>query len=349
MSGSTQTIAASLLAFAFANVVVSQEQTQRVFDHHVHVLSPRLISDWKSLGMRFSRPDEAYTDSSRIIKQNEVDGAFLISMAHLYSTEDFRTICTTNEMERRLVAAENDHVAVSVARIPSDFVGFFSVNLFRDYAFDEMRRCKANPNLTGLKLHLPACGFNLDNQEHWKRLAEVLAWAGREDVPVLLHLTAGEEVDLKKAIWFWESVIEPHPRLELYLAHLGSTGGFNDSSENLLMGYHRRTVENPKFGKTAIYFDLSGAIIGENPEIPTTTDERCKRLSTQMLKVGIDRFVFATDYPVFSVSETRSVLTNRLALPADDLAKLFSNRSLLFDAQETPTECGEQTDECEPE
>lgn len=269
-------------------------------------------------------------DSGLIMKQNEVSGAFLISMSHLYATEEFRTICPTAEMERRLVASENDFVAVSVARSPSSFVGFFSINLFKDYAFDELNRCKANPNLTGLKLHLPACSFDLENPEHWKRLAEILSWAARENVPVLLHLTGGEEVDLDKALWFWETIIEPHPSLELYLAHLGSIGGFNGSSENILMGYHRRKAENPEFGKMAIFFDLSGAIIGANPEIPRTTDERCQRLTELMLKIGVERFLFASDYPVFSVSETRSDLTNRLALPADDLEKLFSNRSRLF-------------------
>lgn len=333
--------AAWLALFVMSSIACAQKQGQPVFDHHVHVLSPRLVTDWRSLGMEFSRPEKAYTDASLILSQNEVGGAFLISMAHLYATEEFRSICTTRELERRLVAAENDHLAVSVARHPSKFVGFFSVNIFREYAFDELKRCQTNPNLTGLKLHLPACSFDLTNEAHWKRLAEILSWAARENVPVLLHLTAGEDVDLKKASWFWASVIEPHPSLELYLAHLGSVGGFNDSSDNILMGYHLRTAENPAFSKMRIYFDLSGAIIGVNPEIARTTDERCKRLSELMLKIGVDRFLFASDYPVFSVSQTRSDLQQRLVLPADDLAEMLFNRSRLFGTKATSRQGGE--------
>lgn len=341
--------AAWLALMGTCSIATAQNQDQQVFDHHVHVLSPRLVADWKSLGMQFSRPDESYTNASLILSQNEVGGAFLISMAHLYSTEDFRAICTTYESERRFVAAENDYVAVSVARHPSRFVGFFSLNLFREYAFDELERCKANPNLTGLKLHLPACSFDFEKEEHWKQLSEVLSFAARENVPVLLHLTAGEDVDLNKASWFWESVIEPHPSLELYLAHLGSVGGFNSSSESILMGYHLRCAENPAFTKMQIYFDLSGAIIGENPEFPRTTAERCKRLSELILKIGVDRFLFASDYPVFSVLETRSDLRQRLGLPADEMTALLSNRSRLFGALAKSSNGGEQPDEREPE
>ena len=342
-------VAAWLALIGTCSIATAQNQEEHVFDHHVHVLSPRLVADWKSLGMEFSRPDESYTDASLILSQNEVGGAFLISMAHLYSTEDFRAICTTRELERRLVAAENDYVAVSVARHPSKLIGFFSLNFFREYAVDELERCKANPNLTGLKLHLPACSFDLENEGHWKRLSEVLSLAARENVPVLLHLTAGEDVDLQKAAWFWESVIEPHPRLELYLAHLGSVGGFNNSSENILMSYHRRCAESPAFGNMRIYFDLSGAIIGENQEIPRTTAERCHRLAELMLRIGVNRFLFASDYPVFSVAETRSELQQRLGLPADDMTELLSNRSRLFGAKALSRKGGEQTDEREPE
>jgi predicted TIM-barrel fold metal-dependent hydrolase len=331
MSKTSLCIAAFWWTTLALKLATGQEQPQAVFDHHVHVLSPRLISDWKSLGMKFSRPAEDYWDSSRIMRQTGVAGAFLVSMAHLYTTDDFRQISTSIELERRLVAAENDYVAVSVAGHPAEFVGFFSVNLFRDYAFDELRRCMSNPNLTGLKLHLPSCGFDLTNQQHWDSLSKILSWAAQNKVPVLLHLSAGEEIDLEKSTSFWKKIIQPNSSLELYLAHLGSVGGFNRSSENILIGYHQCALENVEFRKMAIYFDLSAAIMGENSESRRTSDDRCQRLSIQMSKIGIDRFLFASDYPVFSVSETRANLTNRLSLTEDDVSKLLSNRSHLFD------------------
>ncbi len=32
-------------------------------DHHVHILSPTLVADWKTLGVPFSRPDSVYTSA----------------------------------------------------------------------------------------------------------------------------------------------------------------------------------------------------------------------------------------------------------------------------------------------
>ena len=306
-------------------------QEAGVYDHHVHVLSPRLIADWKSTGMQFSRSDEAYNNPNRIIEQEGIAGAFLISMAHLYTTENFRPIMKWPDLERRLVAAENDFVAVCVASDPKRFVGFFSVNPLRKYAFDELKRCKANPNLTGLKLHLPACDVDLENPDHLKKLASVFSWAAANDVPVLLHLSAGEEIDVEKSRWFWQTVIQPHANLELYLAHLGSVGGFNNSSNNILLGFSRLAAENAEFRKMKIYFDLSGAIIGEDfEESPPTSAEQCQKMSEQMLRVGLTRFLFASDYPVFTVANTRANLTNRLKLTREDSTRLLRNKSPRF-------------------
>lgn len=54
----TLAFATSAMVFAICSTALAQEMAQGLYDHHVHVLSPRLIADWKSLGMEFSRSDE---------------------------------------------------------------------------------------------------------------------------------------------------------------------------------------------------------------------------------------------------------------------------------------------------
>jgi predicted TIM-barrel fold metal-dependent hydrolase len=295
------------------------------------MLSPRLIEDWKAMGMEFSRPDNAYSDPNFLLQSEKIAGAFLISMAHLYTTEAFGPIVESQGFERRLLAAENDYIAVCVATNPKRFFGFYSVNPLKEYAFDELTRCRANPNLTGLKLHLPACGVDLENTSHTTQLAKVLSWAADNDVPVLLHLSAGEEISLSRSLWFWETTVQPHSTLELYLAHLGSVGGYNTSSQNILHGYRRLAEERAEFRKMKIYFDLSGAIIGQGSEEGRhTTDEQCKNLSEQILRIGVERFLFASDYPVFSLSQTRDNLVQRLRLPEKEISRLLANRSCRF-------------------
>jgi hypothetical protein len=49
-----------------------------------------------------------------------------------------------------------------------------------------------------------------------------------------------------------------------------------------------------------------------------------------MKQVGIQRFLFASDYPVFPVAETRSSLSDRLSLTPNELKELLNNRSPRF-------------------
>lgn len=308
-----------------------QGSENNIYDHHVHILSPGLIQDWKSLGMTFSRPDEAYQNPKTILDTSSVAGAFLISMAHLYTTDDFKIFCSNEEQEHRLVAAENDFIAFSVARDPGRLVGFYSVNPLRKYTFEELNRCKANPNLTGLKLHLPACGIDVGKPEHLHQLESVLAWATAHDTPVLLHLSSGEAYDPERAHWFWETVIQPHSGLELYLAHLGSVGGFNDSSANILEAFHSLQKRSTPFKATRIFFDLSGAIMGtDSEEGSATTEEQCARLSNLITRIGPSRFVFGSDYPVFDISSTRSNISKQLKLKPEDLKIILENKSPHF-------------------
>lgn len=301
------------------------------FDHHVHLLSPTLMTHWKSLGMRFSRVDEAYSDPRRVLKEEGLAGAFLVSMAHLYSTEAFQGIESVRKNERELVQAENDFVATCVASDRRKLVGFFSVNPLASYAMDEMKRCKALRDLAGLKLHLPACEVDLHNRVHSRRLAEIFSWAERERVPILLHLLTGNGSDSKAATEFWQ-LVKPHKRLSLYLAHLGAAGGYNGSSEAVLHGFERLCKTDAAFRTAEIWFDLSGAVLVEETDgFPATSKQDCISLTSSMRRIGVSRFLFASDYPVFSAKATASALRSKLSLSADELTQLLKNRSPEFD------------------
>lgn len=300
------------------------------YDHHVHMLSPTLIGHWKSLGMRFSRADAAYTDPRRVLKDEGVAGAFLVSMAHLYSTEGFRRVEEIRSREQELVRAENDFIAKCVVTDPRRLVGFFSVNPLAEYAFDELDRCKQKPSLTGLKLHLPACGLDLLNRQHLARLDAVFDWAEREHVPVLLHLFSGGTVDPVQVSRFWR-LVESHADISLQLAHLGAAGGYNDSSKAILDQYERLRALDESFKRAQVWFDLSGAIIVNQVDgVGPTSEADCAALSRAIRRIGVDRFLFASDYPVFSADQTVKALREKLELTDDELTLLLQNRSAYF-------------------
>lgn len=311
----------------------SEDGAAEVYDHHVHVMSPALIGHWKALGVPFSREDSAYSDSIQILESQNLAGAFLVSMAHMYTTEDLAGIDDIGENEQSWVAKENDYVAESVARAPTKLVGFFSVNPLRDYSLEELERCRGNTNLTGLKLHLPACGVDLTDSEHQAMVAKVFDWAIEHDVPMLVHLFGADEDDPQAlAELFWKRLIQPRDSIDITLAHLGAAGGFNDVSEAVISGFDALRAADPMFRTgSGIRFDLSGAILAEETDgIPATSDERCRALSKLIQQIGPGRFLFASDYPVFSTESTVRTLREKLTLTDDELKTLLENKSNWF-------------------
>lgn len=321
-------VAVCILAAAQAN---AQEAAPLITDHHLHVLSPRLIADWKAVGARFSRDDESYTNPVKFCETHKIAKGFLVSMAHLYTTEDFGATGDPKK-EQQLVQAENDFVVLCVKTAPERFVGFFSVNPLRAWAFEEMERCRKQPGLRGLKLHLPACGVDLLNEQHRAALGKTFAWAVKNDVAVLIHISGFERpFGAEESRIFWQELVRAHPGLHVYLAHLGASGGYNDRSKALFEGYQKLVSTAPKFARNRVFFDLSGAILAEAVEgIEPTSPERCKELAEKILEIGVEHFVFASDYPVFLPTDYMAALRERVPLPREQMDKLLKNQSPLF-------------------
>ncbi|MEL7497196.1 MAG: amidohydrolase family protein [Planctomycetota bacterium] len=284
-------------------------------DHHVHPLSPQLLNDWKSVGMRFSKTDNNYYSATAIFDNVLADRILAISMAHLYTSRWFTRNEQFQQGQHQRVIAENDFIASLVQKHPQRIIGFFSVNPLADFAMEELRRCQADPNLTGLKLHLPACGFDINDEDHVAKLKSVFAFCNQFDVPILLHLDGLEgEFGDKQATMFWRDLVAPHKQLKLIVAHLGSTGGYSSRAAAVLDAF----IDIREKGKLPcaanVYFDLSGAILLEETDgMPATNDDRCQRLAKHIKEVGVDRFLPASDYP---------------ALPADALQKIMEKLKL---------------------
>ena len=90
-----------------------------------------------------------------MLEDGRLSRACLVSMAHLYTMEDFASLTEQGKKESELVAAENDYIAACVEKAVDKFVGFFSINPLRPYAMTELRRCTANQFLQGIKVISP--------------------------------------------------------------------------------------------------------------------------------------------------------------------------------------------------
>lgn len=277
-------------------------------DHHVHILSPRLVADWKSLGVPFSRADSFYTSASPYLAEGDsrrpLAGAVLLPMAHLYGRASFRQeLRLSLAAERSAVQRENDHVAAEAARFPGRAWAFCGVDFLRPYAWDEVRRCRAELRSPGLKLHLGSAGANLRSAAHLAELARFAEWAVAESIPVMLHFDPQaremSEADVRR---FIDRVLAPQPALTMVVAHLGGSGGYGPWTRVIYRTISEwlRQEEAEGRPRPGIRFDISAAWLEQDSEeVPRSTRQDGEALAADIAAFGVGRLLFGSDAPVF--------------------------------------------------
>lgn len=305
-----------------------------VRDHHVHILSPALVADWKSLGVPFSRPDSIYTSAVTLFTGSgaPLDQAILVPMAHMYGMEDFREamrLSPTDEANR--TRGENLHVAAEAARYPGQAVAFCSVALFRPYADQEIQYCRDSLHSAGLKFHLAASGSDLTDNVQLDRLAALFGMAEAAGLPILLHFDPQRQgLDAPDVQRFIETVIEPHPALELYLAHLGGSGGYGRWTRTVFRVFSEWMLRHPD---RPIFVELSAVLLEEESEgVPASTEAEARMLGEDLRTLGLNRVVFGTDYPVFDPERFAVTLTRGTGLTPGEVSGVLRNSGPLLRA-----------------
>lgn len=304
-------------------------------DHHVHLLGPGLLRDWKSLGVPFSREDAAYLSADGLLDGADgvspiVERVVLVPMAHLYGNSELRGalgLSATEEQSR--ASAENDHVAREAARHPGRAVALCSVSVLRPWAWPEIRRCRAELGSPGIKLHLANSEVDLRVGSHLAALAEIAGWAEEEGVALWVHLDPqrrGHEV--KDVDRFARTVLEPHPRLTAIIAHLGGSGGYGAWTQSVFRALvdWLEGLEAAGDPRPGVRFDVSGVVLAEASEgVPPTTRAEAAALAADLRRAGLERLLFASDYPVFAPRRSAALLAERAGLTPEEMSSLLAN------------------------
>ena len=310
-------------------------ELSRMVDHHVHLLSPGLVADWKSTGVTFSRADSFYTSAGPLLDESAgrrpLAGALLLPMAHLYGSASFRQSLRLGlAAERAAVQRENDHVAAEAARYPGRALAYCSVDFLRPYAWDELRRCRAELNSPGIKLHLGSARANLRNPGHLAALAEIAAWAVAEQVPIMLHFDPqSREASAADVQRFITRVVAPHPDLVMIIAHLGGSGGYGPWTRVVYRTFAEWLDAEAAAGRprAGIRFDISAAWMAQDSdEVPRSTRQDGEALATDIAAHGIARLLFGSDSPVFDPGPYGAAFKRATGLTQATWDSLAANR-----------------------
>lgn len=304
----------------------------RTFDHHVHVLGPDLVADWKSVGVTFSRPDEAYTSAQRYFAgPDALDGAWLVPMGHLYANAEFAgELGLDGEAARARLRRENEYVAREAARLGPRATACVSVPPRAEWALEELAYGADALGARVVKLHLASGGVDLREPEHLAAVGRCLDAARERGLPVLLHLDpqlrGHVAADVGSAL---ETLLGPRADLTVVIAHLGGSGGFGPWTQSVLETLGEWLAGEAREGRArpGVFVDLSAVILEHESEgVPPTTPAEAARLAPALRRVGLGRVLFASDAPVFAPADTRRLWRERSGLAPDEWARVLANR-----------------------
>lgn len=298
-------------------------------DHHIHLLSPELVRDWKSLGVPFSRPDSFYSSVSSALNEAGIEAAVVLSMAYLYGSERFQRLDSDVEKEYDRVRHENDFIASVVRRSPKKVAGFGSVHPMRPYALGEIRRCWDELGLAGLKLHLLNSEVDLADKGHVDRLAEIFGWAQEKGVPLMLHLNAvGGSHPAKNVEILVRDLINKHPKVEIYIAHLGGSGGYGAQVQEVLKAFIANLNDGGMLKGSRIFFEISAVVLRESSEgVEPPNEERLTQLASDLRGLGLHRVLFGSDHPVFNSQAYARTLREKSFLRQEEVRRILTNEA----------------------
>ncbi|MBX3267274.1 MAG: amidohydrolase family protein [Acidobacteria bacterium] len=314
----------SIVLLCVTAVSLAANPTGALTDGHVHILSPELIKIWKGLGIPFSRPDEYYSDIDVILRNTAVRRIDLISMAHVFSSEDFGGF----QNERELVEKENSFVAAARDKHPKKVRAFCSIDPLREYALAELERCRTQLKMDGIKLHHNASQVYLTVPEHLEKVKSVFEFAAENKMPILMHFDNSHrrfgkpDIDLLVG-----SILKELRSVELRIAHFGTSGGFSQRTRAFLNAFIEELDAEPGLRKHKITFDISAVALDKDSEgIRKLTDDEFAVLAKYIRRLGLKRIAFGTDYPLYTPAEYEAILRTRVGLSERELEILLKTK-----------------------
>jgi len=313
------------LIFSSCNVPKKNKEIENkdelsINDNHVHIMSPSLIKDWKNLGITFSKPNEYYSNIDTILKNNKAHFTNLIGMGYVYGISEFNQ----DREEYQNLKQENNYVLEVSKNQEQKLKPFIAVNPLKDYAINEIKRCLKLNSKLGLKLHFNASQVYLTELIHLKKIKLIFKLASENDVPILLHFDNWHpkfgKPDIKILV---NNILKDLDHIHLTIAHFGTSGGFNKKTKNVIDAFLELQKNSKILKKHTILFDISAVALDKDSEgVKKLTENNFSELKIYCDKIGYDKIVFGTDYPLYTSNEYFEILKVKLKLSDHQLIQI---------------------------
>lgn len=201
---------------------------------------------------------------------------------------------------------QNSFVAKGAKKNPSKIAGACAINPSMDWAVEEMRRCKQD-GLKILKIHTLASGMDLRQDKDLRDFKKILAHAQSLKFTVLVHGHFPKPARGQEAEIFLKAISD-FPNTKFIIGHLLG------KDFELLKG-----LKHPNF-----LVEVSAL------PILLKTEEEKKLLVKTIRKVGIGKFVFGSDWPIFHPAEMINAI-KQLSLTSTERESLIYGNGKALD------------------
>lgn len=324
------TLAIVLIAFGHAAPAFAQVESSAkgLIDHHMHprrqALPEATLAECRSRGIE-PCPAPAGFDETGLIATMDSAGVVMAVVLSRAFAATLRAPDDTSRVDDAAIAAQvratNEWVARAVAAHPGRMIGFLGIDPLHDSAIPEIRYWGRRGDLAGVKMQLSAAGLDFSDSTHVAKLRDVFRAAHEEGLALLVHLRAFEEFGAGEATVFIERVLPAAPGTPVQIAHLAGWGSGYDSATAEALGVFVERIVNDDPRTRAIQFDLSAGVQRN------TTTEQGAHLAAAMRRAGIERFLFASDFPGFTPAEMWRLVRETIPLTAEEFERLRSNRA----------------------
>jgi predicted TIM-barrel fold metal-dependent hydrolase len=252
--------------------------------------------------------------------------------------------------------AANDVIAAAMTRHPGRFVGLASLAPMRaEESAAELERCVSQLGFRGANIHSHVGDLYLDDRSFWP----IFETAERLGVPVNIHPTCphssmiepylgygwnltgpglgfGHETAVEVSRMLYSGLFDAYPRLQLMLGHCGEALPFWMYRLDFpYLKAHARHRRPPKLDR------LPSEYLAENCWYNCSGNFFLPALMTCINAIGVDRILFASDYPYESCEEAVAFMA-KLPVSAADRRKIEAANALnLFGIE--PPQAGTQT------
>lgn len=318
-------------------------------DHHLHIRSQAASEHLDRLEIALGERDAddgeptlplTADDALAALDAAGIEGGAVLSNAYMFGMPE-----AVADDEAAKVRAENDYVATQVALHPDRLVGLCSVNPLKDYALAEVARCGADDRIAGLKVHLTNSDVDLRDEVDVGALSSVFSLADSLGLAIVVHMrTRAEDYGAQDVEVFVDRVLSHAPSVPIQIAHMAGWGGYDDATDSALGAFAaaleggRLAANNITFGLGAVVFNPEAA--GADTALAEQVRASNERLAEKIRELGIERVVYATDWPSWppvtdittGIDRNAQLLRSALPLTEAELDRLFANVGPMFRA-----------------